>query len=87
MEPRFELTALRTNDRPGLEIMWATQGVSRAILLAASLMFPASVLAQTAGAPLVLQTKIALGEVSGRIDHLSIDTKSIITGSIPITLH
>src|SRR5437879_451948 len=37
-------------------------------------MWPASVLAQTA-APLVLETKIALGEVSGRIDHLSIDPK------------
>ena len=49
--------------------------LARAILLAASLMLPASVLAQTAGAPLVLETKIALGEVSGRIDHLSIDLK------------
>ena len=48
--------------------------LARAILLAASLMWPASVLAQTA-APLVLETKIALGEVSGRIDHLSIDPK------------
>src|SRR5438132_2874476 len=48
---------------------------SRAILLAASLMWPASVLAQTAGAPLVLEAQIALGEVSGRIDHLSIDPK------------
>src|SRR5437773_8662615 len=38
-------------------------------------MWPASVLAQTAGAPLVLETKIPLGEVSGRIDHLSIDLK------------
>ncbi len=48
--------------------------LARAILLAASLMWPASVLAQTA-APLVLEAKIALGEVSGRIDHLSIDPK------------
>jgi len=48
--------------------------LARAILLAASLMWPASVLAQTA-APLVLEAKIALGEVSGRIDHLSIDLK------------
>src|SRR5438132_9834289 len=38
-------------------------------------MWSASVVAQTAGAPLVLETKIALGEVSGRIDHLSIDLK------------
>src|SRR5437773_9474935 len=35
-------------------------------------MWPASVLAQTA-APLVLEAEIALGEMSGRIDHLSID--------------
>jgi DNA-binding beta-propeller fold protein YncE len=31
--------------------------------------------AQSAGAPLVLETKIPLGEVSGRIDHLAIDIK------------
>jgi hypothetical protein len=49
--------------------------LARAILLAASLMLPASVLAQPAGAPLVLEAKIALGKVSGRIDHLSIDLK------------
>src|SRR6267143_610125 len=48
---------------------------ARATLLAASLTLPATLLAQTAGAPLVLETKIVLGEVSGRIDHLSIDTK------------
>jgi DNA-binding beta-propeller fold protein YncE len=48
---------------------------ARAILLAASLMGPATVTAQTTGAPLVLDTKIPLGEVSGRIDHLSIDIK------------
>ena len=30
-EPRFELTALRMNDRPRLEIVWATPGVSNAI--------------------------------------------------------
>jgi YVTN family beta-propeller protein len=46
-----------------------------AILLAATLMWPATLLAQTAGAPFVLETKIPLGEVSGRIDHLSIDLK------------
>jgi DNA-binding beta-propeller fold protein YncE len=33
------------------------------------------VAAQTTGAPLVLETKIPLGQVSGRIDHLSIDVK------------
>jgi DNA-binding beta-propeller fold protein YncE len=48
---------------------------ARAILLAASLMGPAAVAAQTTGAPLVLETKIPLGEVNGRIDHLGIDLK------------
>lgn len=48
---------------------------ARAILVAASLMGPATVAAQTTGAPLVLETKIPLGEVSGRIDHLSVDLK------------
>src|SRR5258705_3294810 len=38
-------------------------------------MWPAGLLAQTSGVPLVLEAKIPLGEVSGRIDHLSIDTK------------
>src|SRR5258708_40120458 len=33
------------------------------------------VTAQTAEAPLVLETKIPLGNVSGRIDHLGIDVK------------
>ena len=48
----------------------------RSILLAAaSLMWPATVVAQTAGAPLVLEAKIPLGQVSGRIDHLGIDLK------------
>jgi YVTN family beta-propeller protein len=49
--------------------------LARAILLAAILMWPATLLAQTAGAPLMLETRIPLGEVSGRIDHLSIDLK------------
>jgi YVTN family beta-propeller protein len=48
---------------------------SRSILLTATLMWPATLLAQAAGAPLMLETKIPLGEVSGRIDHLSIDVK------------
>jgi len=48
---------------------------ARATLLAASVMWPATLLAQTTGAPLVLEAKIPLGEVSGRIDHLGIDTK------------
>src|SRR5437764_11690395 len=38
-------------------------------------MWPPTVVAQTAGAPLVLEAKIPLGDVSGRIDHLSIDLK------------
>ena len=50
--------------------------LARSILLAAaSLMWPATVVAQVAGAPLVLETKIPLGQVSGRIDHLGIDVK------------
>jgi DNA-binding beta-propeller fold protein YncE len=48
---------------------------ARATLLAASLMWPAIVVAQTVGAPPVLETKIPLGQVSGRIDHLGIDVK------------
>jgi DNA-binding beta-propeller fold protein YncE len=58
--------------------MWprAKGGIfARSILLTASLTLPATLLAQTAGAPLVLETKIPLGEVSGRIDHLAIDLK------------
>jgi DNA-binding beta-propeller fold protein YncE len=50
--------------------------LARAFVLAASLMWPATVMAQTAAvAPLVLETKIPLGAVSGRIDHLGIDVK------------
>jgi DNA-binding beta-propeller fold protein YncE len=55
--------------------------LARSILLAAaSLMWPATVVAQTvvaqtAVAPLALETKIPLGQVSGRIDHLGIDVK------------
>lgn len=50
--------------------------LARSILLAAaSLMWPATVVAQAAGAPLVLEAKIPLGQVSGRIDHLGIDVK------------
>jgi DNA-binding beta-propeller fold protein YncE len=48
---------------------------SRAILLIAIVMVPAAGAAQTAGAPLVLETKIPLGAVSGRIDHLGIDVR------------
>src|SRR5437763_4898288 len=46
------------------------------MLLAASVMWPATVVAQTAaGPPLVFEAKIPLGDVSGRIDHLSLDVK------------
>jgi DNA-binding beta-propeller fold protein YncE len=46
-----------------------------AILLAASLIWPAAAGAQTASPPLVLEAKIPLGQVSGRIDHLGVDLK------------
>jgi YVTN family beta-propeller protein len=45
------------------------------VFLAASLVCAVTVVAQTADAPLVLETKIPLGQVSGRIDHLGIDVK------------
>jgi DNA-binding beta-propeller fold protein YncE len=45
-----------------------------AILLAACLIWPAATDAQT-GPPLILEAKIPLGQVSGRIDHLGIDLK------------
>ena len=49
---------------------------SRSMLLAVSLLAPAAALAQTPpAAPLVLETKIPLGDVSGRIDHLGVDVK------------
>src|SRR5947207_5548272 len=48
---------------------------ARALLLIAMATLPAMAAAQTAGAPLVLETKIPLGEVRGRIDHLAIDMK------------
>ena len=47
----------------------------QAIALAASLIWPGALAAQTAGPPLVLEAKIPFGEVSGRIDHLGIDLK------------
>jgi DNA-binding beta-propeller fold protein YncE len=46
-----------------------------AILLAASFIWPAASDAQTASPPLILEAKIPLGQVSGRIDHLGIDLK------------
>jgi DNA-binding beta-propeller fold protein YncE len=46
-----------------------------AILLAASLVWPAATSGQTASPPLIVEAKIPLGQVSGRIDHLGIDLK------------
>ena len=46
-----------------------------AIVLVASLIWPAVVPAQLANPSLVLEAKIPLGAVSGRIDHLGIDLK------------
>ena len=46
-----------------------------AILLAASLIWPAAAIAQKASPPLILEAKMPLGQVSGRIDHLGIDVK------------
>ena len=46
-----------------------------AIVLAASLVWPAATSAQTASPPLVLEAKVPVGQVSGRIDHLGIDLK------------
>ncbi|MBO0737566.1 MAG: hypothetical protein J2P48_13490 [Alphaproteobacteria bacterium] len=46
-----------------------------AILLAASLIWPAAANAQTTSPPLILEAKIPLGQVSGCIDHLAIDLK------------
>src|SRR5215471_8694556 len=45
------------------------------MLLAASLICPAATDAQTASPHLILEAKIPLGQVSGRIDHLGIDVK------------
>src|SRR5436309_1892097 len=49
--------------------------LARGIFLLAVMMLPAAGSAQTSSPPLVLERKIPLGEVSGRIDHLSIDPK------------
>ncbi len=46
-----------------------------AVFLAAGLIWPTASPAQIVGAPLLLETKIPLGRVSGRIDHLGIDVK------------
>jgi YVTN family beta-propeller protein len=54
----------------------AKDGVfARAILLLAIVMLPIAAGAQTARAPLVLEARISLGAMSGRIDHLGVDLK------------
>src|ERR1700738_2484929 len=59
-----------------MRVTWAKRCMcARAILLIVMLMVPAVGEAQTSEAPLVLEAKIPLGEVSGRIDHLAIDVK------------
>jgi YVTN family beta-propeller protein len=49
--------------------------LARAILVLGTVLLPAAGSAQTSGPPLVLERKIPLGEVSGRIDHLGVDLK------------
>jgi YVTN family beta-propeller protein len=49
--------------------------LARAILLLAVVIWPDPGWSQTASPPLVLETKVPLGEISGRIDHLGIDAK------------
>ena len=46
-----------------------------AVFLAAGLIWSAAAAAQIVGASLLLETKIPLGQVNGRIDHLGIDVK------------
>jgi hypothetical protein len=47
----------------------------RALLVAAVITLPVAAGAQTTAAPLELETKIPLGPVAGRIDHLAVDLK------------
>jgi len=49
--------------------------LARAIGLAILIAYPAAGWAQTPSPPLALETKIPLGAVSGRIDHLAVDLK------------
>jgi DNA-binding beta-propeller fold protein YncE len=51
----------------------AEQRLAAAAALAVLSVLPAAASAQTAGAPLVLEAKIPLGQVNGRIDHLGVD--------------
>ena len=52
--------------------MWT---LARAIRFAALIAFPAAGWAQALNPPLALETKIPLGAVTGRIDHLAVDLK------------
>jgi len=80
-EHGIEVTATHNHmldDEPRFYFMQYREELSvfaQALLLAASLMWAAPVAAQTTGAPLIFETKIPLGDVSGRIDHLGIDLK------------
>jgi hypothetical protein len=49
--------------------------LGRAVLTALLIMLPGVACAQTAGAPLVLERRIPLGDVAGRIDHMAVDVK------------
>jgi DNA-binding beta-propeller fold protein YncE len=67
----------------GGRLLFSVRGLHRAlglvvvsaVFLATGLLWSVTVTAQTADAPLLLETKIPLGQVSGRIDHLGIDLK------------
>ncbi len=50
-------------------------GLASAFAIAGGLLGPATAMAQTAAQPLLLERKIPIGEVRGRIDHLGIDIK------------
>ena len=63
-------SARQNRYRPGLTVMFA-----RAILPAVLSLTPAAAEAETTAAPLVLETKILLGDVRGRIDHLAVDVE------------
>jgi DNA-binding beta-propeller fold protein YncE len=49
--------------------------LARVIGLAIVILLPMTAIAQPANSPLVLEAKIPLGRVSGRIDHLAVDVK------------
>ena len=49
--------------------------LARAIVLGTGMALSISAAAQTPAVPLVLEAKIPLGQVNGRIDHLAVDLK------------